>query len=181
MIINETPIKDLFEITPQKFDDERGLFFELYHKERYQHFIGNNADFVQDNVSRSKKNTLRGIHLQLDNPQGKLVSVLHGSIYDVAIDLRKESETYKKWYAVILSEENLKQFWIPEGFGHAFLSLEDNTIVNYKCTNFYDPSSEVTLLWNDSDLRIDWPCDLPHLSKKDREGISLKDFILNEK
>jgi dTDP-4-dehydrorhamnose 3,5-epimerase len=169
MNIVETPIKNLLIITPAKYNDSRGHFFEQFHAERYEQVFGTDILFVQDNVSKSKKNVLRGLHFQHNYPQGKLVSVLQGSIYDVAVDLRKES--------VKLTDKDYKQFWIPEGFAHGFLSLEDNTIVHYKCTNFYDPKSEETMMWNDSALNINWPISAPILSKKDLEGISSDKYL----
>ena len=181
MNIVETPIKNLLIITPAKYNDSRGHFFEQFHAERYEQVFGTDILFVQDNVSKSKKNVLRGLHFQHNYPQGKLVSVLQGSIYDVAVDLRKESDTFLHWHAVKLTDKNFKQFWIPEGFAHGFLSLEDNTIVHYKCSNLYDPSSEETIIWNDSTLNINWPTSEPILSKKDLEGISSSEYIANVK
>lgn len=177
MNIEKTPIKDLIIITPTKYNDSRGHFFEQFHAKKYEQVIGTNILFVQDNVSKSKKNVLRGLHFQHNSPQGKLVSVLKGSIYDVAVDLRKESDTFLNWHAVKLTDKDFKQFWIPEGFAHGFLSLEENTIVHYKCTNFYDPTSEETMMWNDSTLKINWPTNAPILSKKDHEGISSDKYL----
>jgi dTDP-4-dehydrorhamnose 3,5-epimerase len=174
--IEEKEIKGLIEIFPKVFGDQRGFFLETYNASRYNDIL-KNIQFVQDNFSSSNKGVLRGLHFQ--NPpysQGKLVQVITGSALDVAVDLRKNSDTYGQHVKVILSAEKRNQFWIPEGVAHGFLALEDNTIFSYKCTNYYNPQSEVTILWNDRNLQIDWQIDNPIISPKDKEGVLFKDF-----
>ena len=176
MEIEEKEIKGLIEIFPKVFGDQRGFFLETYNASRYNDIL-KNIQFVQDNYSSSNKGVLRGLHFQ--NPpysQGKLVQVITGSALDVAVDLRKNSDTYGQHVKVVLSAEKRNQFWIPEGFAHGFLALEDNTIFSYKCTNYYNPQSEVTILWNDRNLQIDWQIDNPIISPKDKEGVLFKDF-----
>ena len=145
-MITTTEIEGLLIIDPKKFHDERGFFYESFHIQKYQEILGSEYNFVQDNVSVSKKNVLRGIHFQ-HSPmaQGKLVSVLNGRVLDVAVDLRKESATFGKHFMIELSRENGLQFWIPPGFAHGFVALEDDTVFNYKCTNYYSPNHEETL------------------------------------
>ncbi len=177
MEIEEKEISGLIEIFPKVFGDQRGFFLETYNEVRYQDII-NNRQFVQDNFSSSNKGVLRGLHLQLPPySQGKLVQVLTGSAIDVAVDLRKNSKTFGQHVTVFLSSEKRNQFWIPEGFAHGFLALEDNTIFSYKCTNYYNPKSEVTILWNDRNLQIDWQIENPIISPKDQEGVFFKDFL----
>ena len=180
----ETGINDLYVVEPTVFGDNRGYFMETYNDEfkpYIKHLDGTPADFVQDNQSRSKKGVLRGLHFQKTNPQGKLVRCLEGEVFDVAVDLRKGSATYGKWYGVILSEENKKQFYVPEGFAHGFVVLSENATFAYKCTRLYDPTDEGGLLWNDPDIGIDWhiPEDFDILlSEKDKvhPGIKELDF-----
>ena len=131
-------------------------------------------DFVQDNQSYSQKNILRGLHFQKNNPQGKLVRVSRGTVFDVVVDIRKNSETFGKWESFILSDDNFLQLWVPPGFAHGFLSLTNNTILQYKCTDYYDPNDEHTIIWNDDDLNIDWPISNPKVSKKDKDGKKFK-------
>ncbi|RLD78788.1 MAG: dTDP-4-dehydrorhamnose 3,5-epimerase, partial [Bacteroidetes bacterium] len=151
MIIENTPIKDLMLITPNVFGDERGYFMETYNKKSLEKAI--KAAFVQDNESLSQKDVLRGLHFQKPPfAQAKLIRVIFGSILDVAVDIRKDSETYGQHFKHILSSENRKQLYMPAGFAHGFLCLEDETIVNYKCSEFYNKNSEASLLWNDADL-----------------------------
>ncbi len=167
----------LFE--PSIFHDERGFFFEAFNQKNFELAIGENVSFVQDNQSFSKKNTLRGLHLQLEPfAQGKLVRVLYGEIFDVAIDLRKNSQTFGKYASVIISSENKKQFWIPSGFAHGFLVLSDYAEVFYKTTDFYNKDSEKTLLWSDNDLGISWPGNKDNfiISDKDQSGSALRLF-----
>ena len=176
MEIEEKEINGLIEIFPKVFGDQRGFFLETYNEVRYQDVI-NNCHFVQDNFSSSNKGVLRGLHLQLPPySQGKLVQVIAGSAIDVAVDLRKNSKTFGQHVSVFLSSEKRNQFWIPEGFAHGFLALEDNTIFSYKCTNYYNPKSEVTILWNDRNLQIDWQIENPIISPKDQEGLLFEDF-----
>ena len=176
MEIIKTSIEGLLIIKPDVFKDERGYFFESYNKERFAK-EGLTMDFVQDNESKSSKGVLRGLHFQKPPyAQGKLVRVVKGSVMDVAVDLRKSSPTYGKWESVVLSEDNKLQFWIPEGFAHGFVTLEDNTIFNYKCTNIYNKESEGSLLWNDPDINIDWNIENPILSEKDKVSPLFKNF-----
>lgn len=177
----ETNIKDLYVIEPTVFGDSRGYFMETYNAEfepYVKHLDGTPARFVQDNQSRSKKGVLRGLHFQKKNPQGKLVRCLEGEVYDVAVDLRRNSDTYGKWYGVLLSEENKKQFYVPEGFAHGFVVMTDTATFSYKCTRLYDPDDEGGLMWNDPDIGIDWK--LPEgmeilLSEKDKKNPKLKE------
>jgi len=176
----ETSIEGVYIIEPTVFRDERGYFMETYRAEEFKK-AGLDFSFVQDNQSKSKKGVLRGLHFQYTKPQGKLVRVIRGEVFDVAVDLRKDSPTYGKWEGVILSEENKKQFYVPEGFAHGFLVLSDEAEFIYKCTNFYDSKDECGILWNDPDIGIKWPVDDINrviLSKKDKEWKTLKDNIL---
>lgn len=176
MIFNKVGIEGLAVIEPNVFEDDRGYFFESYNRES---FVKNGiADlFVQDNQSKSQKNVLRGLHFQLSPyTQAKLVRVIQGSVLDVAVDLRKDSKTYGQHYSVVISAENRKMFFIPEGFAHGFLTLEDNTIFSYKCSNVYHSESEDALLWNDKDLSIDWGIGSPVLSGKDNEAKCFNEF-----
>ena len=167
MIIETTSLKDLLLLTPQVYNDDRGYFMESYNKMRIGKMIKN--DFVQDNESLSRKNVLRGLHLQLPpHAQAKLIRVIKGSILDVAVDLRKNSDTFGQHFKHVLSGENKKQLYIPEGFAHGFLTLEDDTLINYKCSNYYHAESESSILWNDPDLNIDWGIQNPILAEKDR-------------
>ena len=167
MIIETTFIKDLLLLTPQVYSDQRGYFMESYNKLKVGKMIKD--DFVQDNESLSKKNVLRGLHLQLPPyAQAKLIRVIKGSILDVAVDLRSESDTYGQHFKHVLSGENKKQLYVPKGFAHGFLTLEDDTLINYKCSNYYHSDSETSILWNDPDLKIDWGLDNPILAEKDR-------------
>ena len=171
MEINTFNIDGLYLLKPNVFKDERGYFYESFNQVRYEESGLDFKQFCQDNVSHSKKGVLRGLHFQ--NPpfdQGKLVSVLQGSVLDVAVDLRKNSKTYGMYVKVELNANNHHQFYIPPGFAHGFLSLEDNTIFSYKCTNYYSPKSERTLMWNDKDLNIDWGYTNPIISSKDLIG-----------
>ncbi len=175
MKIFKTKIHGLILIQPKKFFDTRGYFFESYNSKTYSE-IGIKNLFVQDNLSISKKNVLRGLHYQNKKPQGKLVSVIKGSILDIAVDIRKNSKTFGKHQAFILSEKNCKQLWIPRNFAHGFLTLSSNTIVSYKCTDFYDPSDQNTIIWNDKTLNITWPTKKPIISEKDKKGILFKNI-----
>ncbi len=166
----ETSIEGVFIIEPTVFGDDRGYFMETYHEEEFKQ-AGLDLNFVQDNQSKSKKGVLRGLHFQYTKPQGKLVRVLKGVVFDVAVDLRRNSPTYGKWESIILSEENKKQFFIPEGFAHGFLVLSEDAEFTYKCTDFYDPEDEGGILWNDPSIAIDWPVDNIEimLSEKDKK------------
>ncbi len=175
MNFEKTFIKDLLVITPNVFSDDRGYFLENFHKKKLADFIP--VDFVQDNESSSKKGVLRGLHFQ--NPpyaQGKLVRVINGSVLDVSVDLRKNSPTYGKHYKHILTAKHKEQLYIPEGFAHGFLVLEDDTIFSYKCTNYYHKESEVSISWNDPTININWQADNPIISEKDQNALAFKDY-----
>ena len=178
MKIVKTSLKDCIIIEPNYFGDERGFFMETFHLERYADLANISIPFVQDNHSRSSKGALRGLHFQKNKPQGKLVRVVSGEVYDVAVDIRPESSTFTEWEGVTLSEENKKQFWVPPGFAHGFVVLSDYADLEYKCTDFYDPSDEGIILWNDPDLNIQWPYEKPVLSEKDRYASKLVDLNL---
>jgi dTDP-4-dehydrorhamnose 3,5-epimerase len=168
MHFRESFIKNLIEITPKLFNDERGLFFESYSEKTFKE-NGINAIFVQDNQSFSKKNVLRGLHFQTgDYAQGKLVRVIKGKALDVAVDLRKNSPTYGQYDSVVLDDVKCNMLYVPEGFAHGFLALEE-TILTYKCTNIYNKSSEGGIIWNDPDLNIDWKVKDPIISENDKE------------
>ena len=176
MEIIKTSIDGLLIIKPDVFKDDRGYFYESYNKERFAK-AGLTMDFVQDNESKSAKGVLRGLHFQKPPyAQGKLVRVTKGAVMDVAVDLRKDSPTYGKWESVVLTEENKLQFWIPEGFAHGFVTLEDDTIFAYKCTNVYNQESEGSILWNDPDINIEWNIENPILSEKDKVSRLFKIF-----
>jgi dTDP-4-dehydrorhamnose 3,5-epimerase len=173
----EAPIKGVYVIEPRVFGDSRGYFMETYNYEDFK-AAGLDMIFVQDNQSFSTKGVLRGLHFQKTHPQGKLVRVIKGEVFDVAVDLRKASETYGKWYGVVLSEENKKQFYVPEGFGHGFLVLSDEAEFCYKCTDYYHPEDEGGLAWDDKDVGIQWPIEGIKeviLSEKDKKNVTLKD------
>ncbi len=176
----ETKIKDLYIIEPKVFGDQRGYFMESYNAEHFRE-AGLTMTFVQDNESKSSKGVLRGLHFQTRYTQGKLVRVTKGEVFDVAVDLRKGSPTYGQWEGVILSEENKRQFYVPEGFAHGFLVLSDEAVFNYKCTDFYHPEYDSGLLWNDEEVNIQWPLDRVEnllLSEKDKKQKRLKELDL---
>ena len=175
MKLTLTPIKDLVVIEPKVFGDERGYFYEAYNKNTF-HELGLDYDFVQDNQSFSRKGVLRGLHFQKQFPQAKLVRVIEGEVFDVAVDLRKDSPTFGKWYGVTLSGENKKMFMIPRGFAHGFLVLSETAVFSYKCDDFYHPNDEGGIIYNDPDIGIDWPrvdCELV-LSEKDKKHETLR-------
>ncbi len=175
MKIYKTKIKGLILIKTNQYFDNRGIVFENFNQKDYSK-IGIKNKFVQDNISVSNKNVVRGLHYQKLKPQGKLISVIKGKIFDVAIDIRKNSNTFGKHQSFILSDKNSRQLWIPKDFAHGFLSLTSETIVNYKCTDFYDPKDQNTIIWNDKDLKIRWPIKNPIISKKDKDGIYFKNL-----
>jgi dTDP-4-dehydrorhamnose 3,5-epimerase len=178
MNVIETDIPDVKIIEPAVFSDDRGFFIETWNQAMFDVLVANKVTtFVQDNHSKSKKGTLRGLHYQNKNTQGKLVRVVSGEVYDVAVDIRKKSPTYGKWVGVYLSSENKRQLWIPEGFAHGFYVTSDEAEFVYKCTNYYNASAEKSILWNDASLSIDWPLlnVQPILSTKDMQGILLAD------
>lgn len=162
-------------IEPRVYRDDRGAFFEAWHEQRYA-ALGINESFVQDNISRSGYGVLRGLHFQHPHGQGKLVQVLEGEVFDVAVDVRAGSPRFGRWAGVTLSSDNGLQCWIPQGFAHGFCVTSDRAVFAYKCTDYYDPDSEHTLRWNDPDVGIGWPVDRPEMSPKDREGVLLRDL-----
>ena len=174
-IFNKTEIEGVYVIEPKVFGDNRGYFMETYNEQEFKN-NGLDYNFVQDNQSKSKKGVLRGLHFQKKHPQAKLVRVLEGEVFDVAVDLRKGSKTYGKWVGVILSEENKKQFMIPRGFAHGFVVLSDTAVFAYKCDDFYHPEDEGGIMWNDPDINIEWPYKGELLlSEKDKVHPLLKD------
>jgi dTDP-4-dehydrorhamnose 3,5-epimerase len=178
-----TDIEGLYIIEPTVFGDERGYFMETYNLKEFQE-AGLDMVFVQDNQSKSRKGVLRGLHFQYKHPQGKLVRVTRGEVFDVAVDLRKNSKTFGKWYGVLLSEENKRQFYIPEGFAHGFLVLSDEAEFVYRCTDFYHPEYEGGIIWNDPDIGIEWPLGQVEeiiLSEKDKKWSGLKDVTASFK
>jgi dTDP-4-dehydrorhamnose 3,5-epimerase len=178
MKINHSKLKGCVIIEPSVFGDERGFFLETFQAIRYEQEAGIDLPFVQDNHSRSARGVLRGLHFQKTKPQGKLVRVVHGEVYDVAVDIREGSATFGEWEGVILSEDNKKQFWVPPGFAHGFVVLSDTADFEYKCTDYYDPSDEGCILWSDPDLDISWPITNPVLSTKDKSAKRLVDLRL---
>jgi dTDP-4-dehydrorhamnose 3,5-epimerase len=170
----ETPIADLFVFEPDVFGDERGFFYESFNEKQFHYATGLAIDFVQDNHSRSRKGILRGLHYQLSPyEQGKLVRVVAGEVFDVAVDIRQHSPSFGQWYGLVLSAENKRQFWIPAGFAHGFLTLSDHAEFLYKTTNYYAPEHERAIRWDDPDLGIAWPEGLtPQLSEKDAQAAS---------
>lgn len=172
----ETSIESVFIIEPMVFSDDRGYFMETYHMKEFEE-NNLNVKFVQDNQSKSSKGVLRGLHFQYTQPQGKLLRVIKGEVFDVALDLRKDSKTYGQYESVILSEENKKQFYVPPGFAHGFLVLSDEAEFTYKCTDFYNGEDEGGIIWNDPDIGIQWPLDEKELilSEKDKQWKLLKE------
>jgi len=181
MKTTRTEIPDVLVIEPQVFGDDRGFFFESFNQEKWQQSTGLNRVFIQDNHSRSGRGVLRGIHYQIEHPQGKLVRVVVGEVFDVAVDLREKSPTFGKWVGQILSAENFRQLWIPEGFGHAFVVLSECAEVLYRTTDFWALEHERCISWNDPELNIIWPIDFsPTLSEKDGKGLLFKDADVYE-
>lgn len=171
MKIKETPLKDCYIIEPTVFEDDRGYFYEKFNEKKFVELTGLNGHFVQDNISKSSYGVLRGVHLQKgEHAQAKLVSCLEGKVWDVAVDLRKDSPTFGKWFGVELTPENKLQLYIPRGFGHGFSVLSDTAIFAYKCDNFYEKDAEGSVIWNDEELNIDWklPKEVIQLSDKDQ-------------
>ena len=176
MNIVKTSLNDCVIIAPKVFGDERGFFLETFHTSRYANLAKISLPFVQDNHSRSSKDVLRGLHFQKTKPQGKLVRVVRGEVYDVAVDIRCDSSSFGQWEGVILSEENKKQLWVPPGFAHGFVVLSDVADFEYKCTDYYDSADEGSILWSDPDLGINWPVGDPILSDKDVNANKLVDL-----
>jgi len=171
--MNVTPLRipDLLEIEPRVFEDARGYFYESFNQKQFEDATGQVVNFVQDNHSMSVRHALRGLHYQLTQPQGKLLRVVEGSVFDVAVDLRRSSATFGQWVGHVLSAGNRKQLWIPEGFAHGFMVLSEQAQVLYKTTRYYAPEDEHCIAWNDPDLAIDWPLDgTPIVSAKDAGG-----------
>jgi len=171
-----TELPGLLIIEPDVYRDARGFFLETFHEKKY-HEGGIDAVFVQDNHSRSLRGTLRGLHAQRTHPQGKLIRVIEGEIYDVAVDIRKNSPTFKRWVGVTLSAENFRQMYIPPGFAHGFCVTSDFAEIEYKCTDFYDPKDEIGIHWSDPDIGVKWPLTDPILSKRDKEAPRLRDLL----
>ena len=176
MKVHKTNLDKCIVIEPEVFSDHRGFFLETYQQNKYRDLVGINENFVQDNYSRAIKHVLRGLHFQIKKPQGKLVRVVKGEVYDVAVDIRPNSPTFGKWTSIILSEKNKKQLWIPKGFSHGFLVLSDFADFEYKCTDYYDPLDEGGIIWNDPYLKISWPINNPILSKKDSDAKKFMDL-----
>jgi dTDP-4-dehydrorhamnose 3,5-epimerase len=180
MKVIETDIPDVKIIEPDVFGDERGFFMETWQQKKFEEEVSKKSTiFVQDNHSKSKKGTLRGLHYQIENTQGKLVRVISGEVFDVAVDIRGGSPTFGKWVGVYLSAQNKRQLWIPEGFAHGFYVTCDEAEFVYKCTDYYNPSAEQSILWNDTSIGVDWPIDGDvQLSQKDKDGVKLRNAIL---
>ncbi len=176
MKIIETKIPDVKIIEPTVFGDERGFFMEVWQQKKFEELVtGKPTQFVQDNHSKSKKGILRGLHYQTENTQGKLVRVISGEVFDVAVDIRKGSPTFGQWVGEYLSSENKRQLWVPEGFAHGFYVTSEEAEFVYKCTDYYNPKSEYSILWNDPDIAIVWPSSgSPLLSEKDTNAFLLK-------
>ncbi len=180
MKIAPSKLPEVLVIEPRVFGDERGFFYESYNEREFGKIAGSIPHFVQDNHSKSAKNVLRGLHYQIKQPQGKLVRVIAGEVFDVAVDIRKSSPTFGKWVGEILSAENKRMLWVPEGFAHGFLVLSETAEFLYKTTDYWAPEHERSILWNDPDLAIDWPLagQSPLLSNKDREAKRFMDAEL---
>ena len=177
MKVEKTKINDLLIIQPEVYKDSRGFFFESWNEKAFRETIKHENFFLQDNHSKSTKNVLRGLHYQLERPQGKLVRVISGRIFDVAVDVRLKSNTFGKYFGIELSSRNKKQLWIPRGFAHGFITLSQKAEVLYKVDEIYFPDLEKTILWNDEQLSINWPISKePLLSEKDKKGISFANF-----
>jgi len=171
MKVTKTAIPEVLIVEPTVFGDERGFFYESYNERKWKELTGLETKFVQDNHSKSSKGVLRGIHYQIKHSQGKLVRVVAGEVFDVAVDLRKSSPTFGKWVGEHLSAENKKMLWVPEGFGHGFLVLSETAEFLYRTTDFYAPEHECCIAWNDPDMKIEWPVNSePQLSEKDMSG-----------
>ncbi|AWM59963.1 dTDP-4-dehydrorhamnose 3,5-epimerase [Pseudomonas songnenensis] len=179
MKVIETSIPDVLIIEPRVFGDERGFFYESFNAAAFEAATGLKRQFVQDNHSKSQRGVLRGLHYQIQQPQGKLVRVVAGEVFDVAVDLRKSSPSFGRWFGTHLSAQNQRQLWIPEGFAHGFVVLSESAEFLYKTTDYYAPEHERSLLWNDPELGIEWPFDEPpQLSAKDQAGKRLSDAEL---
>ena len=175
MKVTTCEISGLLILEPKVFTDNRGFFLEIFNQTRYRE-AGLRADFVQDNLSFSGRGTLRGLHFQSPNSQGKLLQVLQGEVFDVAVDIRRSSPTFGQWHALVLSGQNKQQFYIPHGFAHGFVVLSEAALFHYKCTKFYSPKDELSLRWDDPDIGIEWPVKAPVVSEKDGKGLRLRDI-----
>src|SRR3954471_15563513 len=175
----ETSLPGVFIVEPDVFADQRGFFFESYHREKYRQ-LGINDEFVQDNHAKSQRDTLRGLHYQLRRPQGKLCRVISGEVLDVAVDIRRSSAQFGRWTAVRLSAENQSQIYVPVGFAHGYLVLSDTAEFLYKCTDYYDPADQRSITWDDPELAIEWNLATPILSEKDRQAPRLKQLSTEE-
>jgi dTDP-4-dehydrorhamnose 3,5-epimerase len=177
--VTPTAIPEVLVLTPKVFGDARGFFFESFNARDFREVTGLQVDFVQDNHSKSAKGVLRGLHYQVQNPQGKLVRVVQGEVFDVAVDLRKSSPTFGQWVGEVLSSENNKQLWVPPGFAHGFVVLSESAEFLYKTTDYWYPAHERSLLWNDPTVGVEWPIDFdPQLAAKDAIGKNLADAEL---
>jgi dTDP-4-dehydrorhamnose 3,5-epimerase len=174
----ETDLPGCWVLEPKVFSDERGEFFENWNTYTFSK-IGLNIEIAQANISVSKRGVLRGLHYQWPKPQGKLIQVLQGEVYDVAVDIRSDSPHFGRWSATILSSKNKRQFWIPEGFAHGFVCLSEEAVFSYLCTDIYDPACDASLRWNDQRFAIDWPVSAPLLSKKDAQAPFIRDVPIN--
>lgn len=179
MNVIETPLPGVLLIEPKVFGDQRGFFMETFQAERYQQ-AGIELGFVQDNLSRSTKGVLRGLHYQLNYPQGKLVSVIRGEVFDVVVDIRQGSPTFGQSYGALLNGDNHHQLYVPPGFAHGFCVLSETVDFQYKCTDYYHPEDEIGVIWNDPAIGIDWPVDDPMLSDKDKVLLPLADIASNK-
>ncbi len=179
MNLTTCPLSGLLILEPKVFGDPRGYFMESWNRRRYEQ-AGLESEFVQDNFSFSQQGVLRGLHFQKPNPQGKLVSVLQGEVFDVAVDVRRSSPTFGKWHGVILSADNKRQFYLPPGFAHGFAVLSPAALFHYKCTSYYSPKDEVTISWDDPNLQIDWPLKKPSLSERDARAPRLRDIPVEQ-
>ena len=175
MDVYSTVLTGVLVIEPKVFKDERGFFLETFQKKRYEK-LGIQETFVQDNLSYSKRNTIRGLHYQFPQSQGKLIYVLSGEVFDVVVDIRKNSPTFGKWYGEYLSGENKKQLWIPAGFAHGFCVTSEEVLFGYKCTDYYNPDTERSIKWNDADIGVNWPVNNGIISEKDNSAKLLKDI-----
>lgn len=181
MKVTQTAIPDVLVIEPRVFGDDRGFFFESFNEKQFRETANVAVNFVQDNHSKSARGVLRGLHYQLKQPQGKLVRVVQGEVYDVAVDIRRSSPTFGKWVGIHLNAENKKQLWIPAGFAHGFVVLSETAEFLYKTTDYYSPESERCIIWNDSAIGIEWPLTHPpKLSAKDSKGLSLTEAEIFE-
>ncbi|PLR31870.1 dTDP-4-dehydrorhamnose 3,5-epimerase [Chimaeribacter californicus] len=177
MNVIETRVKGVKLIEPNVFGDQRGFFLETFQRDRYQEMLDIDLEFVQDNHSRSSQGVLRGLHFQTARPQGKLVRVVRGEVFDVVVDIRPDSPSFRQWVGVTLSEENKNQLWVPPGLAHGFVVISEFADFEYKCTDYYDPANEGCLIWNDPEVGIDWPVAEPRLSAKDQLGKTFSELF----